>query len=97
MTLDETDADRLLLLDRIDERILDLDLGQHEIEWTKLPDGAEAGIAPGRQRAGCRTASEAEVPRLPGVAGYSAGSRITASKARFRPAADCRQEAIREG
>jgi hypothetical protein len=40
-TLDETDDDRLLPLDRLAERMPDLDLDQHEIEWTKLDDGNE--------------------------------------------------------
>jgi hypothetical protein len=40
--VDETDADRLELLDRIAERVPELKLGQYEIEWSTLPDGHEA-------------------------------------------------------
>lgn len=43
MSENERDADRLKLLDRIGDRLLDLDLDQHEIEWTQMPDdGSEA-------------------------------------------------------
>jgi len=45
--MDETDADRLLLLDRIKERVPELDLDQNRIEWTTLPDGAEALLVNG--------------------------------------------------
>ena len=41
------DADRLELLDRLDARMPDLDLDQHEIEWITLPDGAEALLVDG--------------------------------------------------
>ncbi len=46
-TLDETDADRLRLLDRLAERLPGLDLDQHEIDWTKLDDGSEALLMDG--------------------------------------------------
>ena len=36
--MDERDADRLLLLDRLAERVPGLDLDRHETEWTTLPD-----------------------------------------------------------
>jgi hypothetical protein len=46
------DTDRLELLDRIADRVPELDLGQNAIEWTTLEDGHEAllvnGDAPGR-------------------------------------------------
>jgi len=42
-----TDADRLELLDRIAERLPDLDLSEREIEWTTLPDGHEAILVDG--------------------------------------------------
>jgi hypothetical protein len=45
--LNPTDADRLLLLDRIAERLPDLDLDQQEVEWMELPDGAEALLVNG--------------------------------------------------
>lgn len=45
--LDETDADRLLLLNRLEERMPDLDLGQREISWSKLDDGNEALVVDG--------------------------------------------------
>jgi hypothetical protein len=35
-------TDRLELLDRLAERVLELDLDQNEIEWTSLEDGHEA-------------------------------------------------------
>jgi hypothetical protein len=40
--MDDADADRLELLDRIAKRIPELDLDRHEIEWGHTPDGAEA-------------------------------------------------------
>lgn len=46
-TLNETDTDRLLLLNRLEERMPGLDVGQHEVEWTKVPDGAEAVVVEG--------------------------------------------------
>jgi hypothetical protein len=45
--MDPTDADRLKPLDRIAERISELDLDQHEIEWTTLPDGHQALLVDG--------------------------------------------------
>lgn len=43
------DADRLKLVDRIAERIPELDLAQHSVEWTTLPDddGHEALLIDG--------------------------------------------------
>jgi hypothetical protein len=40
--MNDRDAERLELLDRIAKRIPELDLNRHEIEWSTLPDGAEA-------------------------------------------------------
>jgi hypothetical protein len=45
--LDQTDTDRLTLLDRLADRIPDLDVEQHDTEWLTLPDGAEALIVDG--------------------------------------------------
>ena len=45
--MDERDTDRLALLDRIADRIPDLDLDRQRVEWTKLPDGAEALLVNG--------------------------------------------------
>lgn len=45
--MDPTDTDRLKLLDRLADRIPELDLEQHEVEWLTLPDGAEALIVDG--------------------------------------------------
>ena len=45
--LNPTDADRLDLLDRLAERIPEMKLDRHEIEWTTLPDGAEALLVDG--------------------------------------------------
>lgn len=43
--LDPRDADRLLLLDRIAERMPDLDLDQHEVAWHELPEDCGGGEA----------------------------------------------------
>lgn len=45
--IDETDADRLLLLDRIADRVPGLDLDRHRIEWLTLEDGHEALLLDG--------------------------------------------------
>jgi hypothetical protein len=45
--LDETDADRLELLDRVATRMPELDLSRHEVEWMRLPDGHEALLVDG--------------------------------------------------
>jgi hypothetical protein len=45
--MNETDADRLELLDRVAARIPELDLDQQEIEWTMLDDGHEALLVNG--------------------------------------------------
>jgi hypothetical protein len=47
MTMDERDTDRLELLDRIAERIPELNLDDHDVEWQTLPDGAEARLVDG--------------------------------------------------
>ncbi len=41
------DNDRLILLDRIAARVPEMDLDQHEVDWTTLPDGAEALVVDG--------------------------------------------------
>jgi hypothetical protein len=43
----ERDADRLELLDRIADRVPELDLVQQEIEWMTLEDGHEALLVNG--------------------------------------------------
>jgi hypothetical protein len=45
--MNETDSDRLVLLDRIAERVPELDLDRHSVEWTTLPDGHEALLVDG--------------------------------------------------
>jgi hypothetical protein len=45
--MNDQDQDRLALLDRIAERVPELDLNQNEIEWTRLPDGHEALLVNG--------------------------------------------------
>jgi hypothetical protein len=45
--LTPTDTDRLALLDRLADRMPDLDLDQHEVEWMTLPDGHEALLVDG--------------------------------------------------
>jgi hypothetical protein len=47
MTMTERDADRLELLDRIAERVPELDLSQRSVEWTTLDDGHEALLVDG--------------------------------------------------
>jgi hypothetical protein len=46
-TGNETDADRLELLDRLADRVPELDLDKHEVEWTTLDDGSEALLVDG--------------------------------------------------
>ncbi len=45
--MNETDADRLELLDRIAERLPELDLDQQSVEWMTLDDGHEALLVNG--------------------------------------------------
>ena len=45
--MDRSDADRLELLDRIADRVPELDLDQNEVEWTTLDDGHEALLVNG--------------------------------------------------
>jgi hypothetical protein len=45
--MNETDADRLELLDRIKARIPNLDLDAQSIDWTRLDDGQEALLVNG--------------------------------------------------
>ena len=45
--LDARDTDRIVLLDRIEDRLPHLDLDQQEVEWITLPDGAEALLVNG--------------------------------------------------
>lgn len=45
--ISETDDDRLLLLDRIGERLPEIDLDEHEVAWHELPDGAPALLVDG--------------------------------------------------
>jgi hypothetical protein len=40
--VEQTDAERLELLDRIAKRVPELDLAQHELRWDELPDGGQA-------------------------------------------------------
>jgi hypothetical protein len=46
-TRNERDADRLGLLDRIAERVPELDLERQSIQWTTLDDGNEALLVNG--------------------------------------------------
>ena len=39
--------DRFALLDRVTDRIPELDLAEHSVAWTTLPDGAEALLVDG--------------------------------------------------
>ncbi len=45
--LDPADVDRLLLLDRLAERVPSLDLSDQEVEWQTLPDGGQALLVNG--------------------------------------------------
>jgi hypothetical protein len=45
--LSTTDNDRLTLLDRLADRMPDLDLDRHETEWLSLEDGHEALLVDG--------------------------------------------------
>ena len=45
--MNQRDADRLELLDRIAERVPELDLDQQLVEWTTLDDGHEALLVNG--------------------------------------------------
>ena len=42
-----TDSDRLELLDRIADRLPEIDLEKHQVEWTALEDGHEALLVDG--------------------------------------------------
>jgi hypothetical protein len=45
--MNDTDSDRLELLDRIADRVPELDLTEQTIEWTTLDDGHEALLVNG--------------------------------------------------
>jgi hypothetical protein len=46
--LDKIDAERFELLDRIAERLPEVDLEQHSIEWSEMPDdGSQALLVAG--------------------------------------------------
>ncbi len=45
--MNERDADRIALLDRIAERVPELDLAQQSVEWTRLDDGHDALLVNG--------------------------------------------------
>ena len=45
--MNRSDTDRLRLLDRIADRVPELDLDDNEVAWTKLPDGHEALLVNG--------------------------------------------------
>ena len=45
--MDNTIADRFELLDRIKDRLPDLDLDEHSVEWMTLDDGHEALLVDG--------------------------------------------------
>jgi hypothetical protein len=45
--MNERDQDRLELLDRIADRVPELDLDRNEVEWTALDDGHEALLVNG--------------------------------------------------
>jgi len=47
MAFDSRDIDRLELLDRIADRVPELDLAQQSVEWHELPDGHEALLVNG--------------------------------------------------
>jgi hypothetical protein len=45
--MNPSDADRLKLLDRLTDRMPDLDLEKHAVEWMTLPDGHEGLVVDG--------------------------------------------------
>jgi hypothetical protein len=45
--MDDRDTDRLKVLDRIADRVPELDLDQEQVEWTTLHDGHEALLVNG--------------------------------------------------
>jgi hypothetical protein len=45
--MSDRDSDRLELLDRIANRVPELDLDRNEVEWTELPDGHQALLVNG--------------------------------------------------
>jgi hypothetical protein len=45
--VDRSDTDRLTLLDRIADRVPELDLDENEVEWMTLEDGHEALLVNG--------------------------------------------------
>jgi hypothetical protein len=45
--VDRSDADRLTLLDRIANRVPELDLDQNQVEWRALDDGHQALVVNG--------------------------------------------------
>ena len=45
--MNERDAERLELLDRIADRVPELDLDEHSVVWTRLSDGHEALLVDG--------------------------------------------------
>jgi hypothetical protein len=45
--MNDRDADRLELLDRLADRVAELDLDQRSVEWGEMPDGAEALLVDG--------------------------------------------------
>jgi hypothetical protein len=45
--MNDTDNDRLELLDRIADRLPEIDLDREQVEWTTLDDGHEALIVNG--------------------------------------------------
>jgi hypothetical protein len=47
METTERDANRLELLDRIDERVPELDQDENEVTWIEWPDGGEALVVNG--------------------------------------------------
>lgn len=45
--IDEIDGDMLLLLDRIKERMPEINLDDHQVSWHQMPDGAPALLVDG--------------------------------------------------
>jgi hypothetical protein len=90
-TDEHDDQDRLELLDRIAERVPELDLDRESIEWRTLPDGNEAlfvnldattGAGDGAYFANCGEDVHAVGPVVPGHVGLIVirpdGSRVLA-------------------
>jgi hypothetical protein len=66
----EIDDDRLLLLDRISDRLPDINLDEHEVAWHQLPDGSPALLVDGGGMDGKEGMTFANVPGTDDLHGF---------------------------